>query len=264
MTSSIRKYKDLFKSMRLTPLYNEILSQENNIDATAMGFNQRLVEALSHWQDCRKTQALERRLAEANIRHKNATLSDIDYSVDRNINRNLIENLKTLTWIDNRQNIIITGGAGTGKTWLAGAFANAACHAGYTCRFVRLPLYIKRLTASHSIDQGFIDELQALKKVNLLVFDDWGLGEIDSTIRSDILEILDQRSDFSSTIITSLLPVNRWETYIADPTYSEAILERLTTNAHRIELTGSSMRLLPKYGAVNPLPGSRKTKGGKK
>lgn len=248
--TSIYEHSDLFNRMKMTPLLKEILLQENDVAYAAMGFNDRLVKALESWDATRKSNALQRRLKEANVRHKDAALTDIDFAPSRNINRTLIENLKTFDWVEKHQNLIITGKTGSGKTWIAGAFANAACHLGYTCRFIRVPMYLKRLTASHSIDQGFLQEMKDLRNVDLVVLDDWGLGEMNAVARSDLLEIIEQRYDQGSIVITSILPVEQWSTYIGDLTYADAILDRLVLNAHRIELTGESMRRLKKYGAV--------------
>lgn len=263
MTESIKNHKRLFTAMCMTPLYEEILRQESIPSYTSKAFNERLIEALENWKALRAGNAIARRLKEANIRYKDAAFDAIDYEVKRNLNRTQMENLKSMSWVEQHQNIVITGKAGCGKTWIAGALANACCRKGYTCRFVRLPLFLKRLSASHGIDQGFMSELNILRKVDVLVLDDWGLGEINALARSDLLEIIEHRCDFGSTIVTSVLPVSDWSRYIGDPTYSDAILERLVLNAHRIELKCESMRRLSKYGAVAQTV-QGKAKGGKK
>ena len=92
--------------------------------------------------------------------------------------------------------------------------------------------------------------MKELRKVDLLVLDDWGMGQLDALNRSDLLEIIENRCGSGSTLITSVLPVKAWKDYIQDPTYSDSILDRLVLNAHRIEMKGISMRSLPKYGAI--------------
>jgi DNA replication protein DnaC len=84
--------------------------------------------------------------------------------------------------------------------------------------------------------------LRTLGRVHLLVLDDWGLQPLDGAARQDVLEILEERYGRRSTIITSQVPVDEWHDLIGDPTYADAILDRIVHNAHRINLTGESMR----------------------
>ena len=84
--------------------------------------------------------------------------------------------------------------------------------------------------------------LRALGRADLLILDDWGLEPLDASARHDLLEILEERYGRRSTVVTSQLPVNRWHEVIGDPTYADAILDRLVHNAHRIELSGESLR----------------------
>ncbi len=155
-----------------------------------------------------------------------------------------------MQWMERHQNIIITGAAGCGKTFLACALTNQACMKGKTARVVRIPLLLNQMSASHQIVETYFKKLKEYKNVDLLVLDDWGIGQLDARSREDLLEIINERYMYASTIVTSVLPVSKWAEYINDPTYSDAILDRLVSVSHRIEMYGASVRQMEQYGGV--------------
>ena len=146
-----------------------------------------------------------------------------------------------MRWMEEHQNIIITGAAGCGKTFLACALVNQACIKGRTARVVRVPLLLNQMAASHQIVETYFKKLKEMKTIDLLVLDDWGIGQLDARSRQDLLEIINERYMYASTIVTSVLPVNKWSEYINDTTYSDAILDRLVSVSHRVELNGASV-----------------------
>lgn len=141
--------------------------------------------------------------------------------------------------------MIVTGPTGGGKTWLGCALGNQACRQGLTVLFHRLPLLLEELAVSHG-DGSFRKRLNQLARVDLLVLDDFGMAALNAIGRNDLLEVIEQRSGQRSTLITSQLPVDRWHDYLSggNPTMADAILDRLVSGAHRIELKGESMRRL--------------------
>ena len=155
-----------------------------------------------------------------------------------------------MRWMVEHQNIIITGAAGCGKTFLACALVNQACIKGRTARVVRVPLLLNQMAASHQIVETYFKKLKEMKTIDLLVLDDWGIGQLDARSRQDLLEIINERYMYASTIVTSVLPVSKWSEYINDTTYSDAILDRLVSVSHRVELNGASVRQMKEYGAV--------------
>jgi DNA replication protein DnaC len=149
--------------------------------------------------------------------------------------------LASCRWIKERQNILITGPTGVGKSYLACALGNKACREGYRTLYARLPRLLQELHIARG-DGRYGKVLAGLARMDLLLIDDWGLVPLDDHGRRDILEILEDRHDVHSTIVTGQLPVSGWHEMIGDPTLADAILDRLVHNAYKIELKGESMR----------------------
>jgi DNA replication protein DnaC len=136
---------------------------------------------------------------------------------------------------------LITGATGCGKTWLACALGNQAARKGYTVLYRRTPRLLESLAIAHA--DGTLPKLrQQLAKAHVLILDDWGLAPLNAMARSDLLEILDDRINTTTTIVTSQLPVSAWHSYIGDPTLADAILDRLVHTAHHLSLKGESLR----------------------
>ena len=128
-----------------------------------------------------------------------------------------------------------------GKTWLACALAQAACRDGITVLYKRMPRLFDELELAHG-DGRFPRLFKNLTKTQLLILDDWGPDRLDASQRRDLMEIVEDRYDAGSTLITSQLPIDAWHDVIGEPTFADAILDRLVHNAYRIELDGQSMR----------------------
>ena len=170
-----------------------------------------------------------------------ACVEDIRYGGGRQLDKSLMAQLATCQWIHQHQNLVLTGATGCGKTWLACAFGNAACRQGLSAYYVRLPRLFEELRLAHA-DGSFSRRLMQLARLDLIVIDDWGLAAPSAQERSDLLELLDDRVGSRSTVITSQLPIEHWHAYLGDPTFADAILDRIVHAAHKLALKGESMR----------------------
>ena len=183
---------------------------------------------------------LKARLRHARLRQQ-ATIEDVDYRTQRGLDRALFQKLALGGWIEARQNLIIEGPTGVGKSWLACALGHKACRDNHSVLYQRVPRLFADLALAHG-DGRYARLMRTLGGVKLLILDDWGLEPPGPQQRRDLLEIAEERHGRGATLITSQLPVDRWHDLIGDPTLADAILDRIVHNAHRIQLRGDSLR----------------------
>lgn len=189
----------------------------------------------------RQNMKLYRLLKTAKLKFSSACIEDIDYHQPRGIVKSGILSLQNTQWLDNHQNILITGPTGVGKSYLACAFGQWACRNGYSVLYFRWPRLFGDILVSKG--QGkYLNHLQKLAKIQLLIIDDFGMNQITDSDRKDFFEIIEDRYSCGSTIISSQLPLKEWHNFIGDPTSADAICDRLFHVAHKLELKGGSMR----------------------
>lgn len=188
----------------------------------------------------REDRRLKRRLKAAKLREP-ACMEDIDYRHPRGLDRSVFKSLASCQWITKSQNLILIGPTGSGKTYLACALANQACRLGFMTLYARTSKLLHDFEIAKA-DGSYSKLLAKMAKVNLLIIDDWGLTPLTPAQRRDLLEILDDRYNRGSTLITSQFPIHIWHELIGEATIADAILDRLVHAAHKITLKGDSMR----------------------
>lgn len=218
--------------------YRQLAEQDNAADLTR---DEWLGLMLDRETATRADRRLTNRLAAAKLRFAEACIEDIDFAARRGLDRRNTLQLAQGAWLKARENLIITGQTGTGKTWLGCAFARQAARLDHSVFYQRVPRLFENLALAR-LDGRFPRLVDKLARVELLFLDDWGTHSLNDQQRLDLLEILEERYRRKSTLIAAQLPVAQWHDMIGEPTIADAILDRIVHNAHRISLEGDSMR----------------------
>jgi len=231
---------DKLHQMRLKGMAGAYTAQAQQPDLQSLSFDERFGLLVDQEWTHRQNRRLARLLKEAKLRLP-ACLEDLDYQHPRGLDRAVLRHLAGGHWIRARQNVLITGPTGIGKTFIACALANAACRQGFSALYYRVPRLLSDLAIAKG-DGSYPGLLNKLSKTHLLVLDDWGIAPLSAPECRDLLEVIDDRSQTGSTVVASQLPLEHWHAAMADPSVADAILDRLVHNSHKIILKGESMR----------------------
>lgn len=231
---------DRLQQLRLSGMARALQDQFVMADVEQLSFEERLGLLVEHEMTVRADRQLQYRLRNAKLQ-QSACLEDLDYRPSRGLSKAHLQPLISCRWLNEHLNCLITGPTGVGKTWIASALAQHACRQGFRARYTRLPRLLDELQIARA-DGRYHRLLKDYAKTQLLIIDDWGITPPNAEGRRDLLEILDDRHNRQSTIVTSQLPVAAWHDYLTEPTVADAILDRLVHNAYQLNLSGGSLR----------------------
>ncbi len=238
-TTIINKINDL----NYIGLKEAYLRQIEDVNYNQLSFDERLYNLLEAQEIHLHNRRIQTNLRASKIKDKQAAIEDMDYSAKRKIDKQTLQSLVTMDFIRQHQNIIITGKTGTGKSFMAQALANRAILDGFKVCYMRVPTLLEEIKISRA-DGTYTNLLKKYSRFQLLILDDFGVSQITTDDATNLFEIIEDRTELNSTIITSQLPVSQWYDYLNNDTVADAILDRVVHSSHRIELEGESMRKL--------------------
>lgn len=228
--------------MRLLGMHAAFKTSMETFRSESMTTDQFVAWLIENEWDDRSNRLIQRLQRQASFRYR-ATLEEVDYSINRGLDRNQIMRLSEMTFVTEPRDLFITGSAGTGKSFIATAMGFRACQKGMRVLYAstaRLMGHLKAAKAKGTI----LTELKRIERTDLLILDDFGIHPFDAPARSNLMDIIEDRHGRRATIITSQVPVCDWHDIIGEKTIADAILDRIVHRAIRIELCGESIRKL--------------------
>jgi len=233
--TTIRKLSE----MRLPAMADGLRRQIEDPSYQSLSFEDRIGLLVDQEYSSRKNHHLERLIHAASFDQPQASVADINYGAGRQLDRGMIASLASCNFIREAHNLIIMGATGTGKSYLACAFGMEACKNFFSVRYVRLPELLYDLTLSRT-DGSFPKLMKALRKVDLLILDEWMLVSLTEPEARDLLEIIHARHKKSSTVFCSQFAPAGWHKKIGEDTIADAILDRIVHDSYTIEIHGDS------------------------
>jgi len=215
--------------------------QSEDASFAQLSFEERLYGLLEAEKSERRDKKIKRLLSQAKFKEKQAALDMVEYSAQRGIDRSYVLSLASGEYIKKRQNVLITGATGVGKSFLAQALAKQAIFEQYSARYYRVSRLLEEIKIAR-LDGNYTKMLQKLSRIDLLILDDFGVTPLKSDELNDLFEVIEERTLNGSTIVTAQLPVKEWHNYLGNATIADAMMDRLIYSSHRIELKGESMR----------------------
>lgn len=226
--------------MRLSTMANSLKSRSHQPDHKDLSHEEFVGLLVDDEWLCRENKKLKSRLKSAKFKIQ-ARPEEIDYQTKRGLNKSLMQELSTLKWLTHSQNIVLTGPTGVGKSFVAQALGHQACLKGFSAHYVRLSKLLNEIFVAKA-DGSYNRLLLRLLKFDVLIVDDWGLAPLKDGEAQDLLDVIEERYEIKSLILTSQLPIPNWHEFIGNQTVADAILDRVLHNAYKIELEGDSLR----------------------
>lgn len=236
-------FEKLYK-LKLHGMAQALEQQIQQPEAAALGFEERLAMLVDAQWLWRENRAIATRLRRAHLKHS-ASMEDINYRHPRQLERAQMKNLATCDWVRQHHNVTISGAAGLGKTYICNALLDKACREGFSALYVPASKFFRQLAVAYA-DGSFDRLLSKLARIDVLAIDDWGLAPLSDMERRHLLEVLDDRNECRSTVLTSQFEVGVWHDLVGNPTLGDAVMERILSHHHEITLKGETMRPVKK------------------
>jgi DNA replication protein DnaC len=227
----------LMQLSTMARLYHQNLSEKLYQELNLDDFLSLLID--QEWEERQRTK-INNLIRAASFRN-NASAHDIDYQGQRSLDKTMMQRLLSLGFLKNRENIIITGSTGVGKSYLGQVLGHQACQMLYKTRYFITARFFDEAKLAR-LDGSYLKFIRKLQKLPLLILDDFGLHAMDQTDRQILLDLIEERHQKASTVFCSQIPVSKWHSLIGEGTIADAILDRVVYSSHRIELKGESLR----------------------
>lgn len=233
---------DKLYKLRMSGMAEALEQQLLNPNSRLDSFEDRFSDIVNFEWSQRETKKFNRLLKQATLKYPAADLDNSIYEPERQLNTHVIEKLATCEWIDEPNNLLMTGGAGAGKTHVACALCIAAMHQMRTTKYIRANYLLQE--SEHARKENIYYEYSnKMASYDLLVIDDFGLMDLNMDKCRDLFEIIESRDSRKATIIISQVPVAKWYQLFGDNTYADACLSRMTSKAYRLEFPGRDRRV---------------------
>jgi DNA replication protein DnaC len=237
MNETILQKMKQMKLHGMAAAFKTSLENSNMVHLTTDEMISFLIE--SEWDD-RNNRRIDRRIRNARFRYK-ATVEQIDFALERNLEKNLVKRLAECSFIDKNENILITGSTGIEKSYIASALGNQVCMLGYKVLYASTSNLFATLKMARA-DGSYMKETARIEIMDLLILDDFGMQPMDAHNRATLIEIIEDRHGKRSTIIAAQIPMVQWHDVIGEKTVADAVPDRIVHNASRIEMAGESLR----------------------
>lgn len=228
------------RQMHLLGMYNAFKTSMDSFKADSMTTDQFISWLVSNEWDDRCNRLIERLIKQASFRYK-AYMEEMDYTIDRGLDRNLLQRLAELSFVRESKDLFVIGSAGTGKSYIATALGYKACQKGLKVMYASTSRLMGQLKVA-KVKGTILQDLKKIERMDLLILDDFGVQPFDAQARMYLMDIIEDRHGKKSTLITSQVPVKDWYDVIGEKTIADAVMDRIVHQAIRIELHGESLR----------------------